>query len=144
MANAMHKTRPDTEQTAATVSNKPKIVFWIAAGLAVWLVATLMLGWIGDLFLERGLVIYTVSSLAMCGAFVVLFAGLSRLTALDRPSVLPAAVAFSVAGMTGEVVVMSTFPLFVPALSAPTAGPFAAFLFFGYSVLLMYALRRSR
>ena len=141
-ASTKAKMRPDAhdEQPADRVRGWP----WFAAGFAVWLVATLVLGWIGDLFLERGTVVYAVFVVAVCGGFVGLFALLVHLAAITQTTVLPAAVAFSIAGMAGEVIVMLTFPALVPALAAGTAAPFAAFLFLGYTVLLGYALAQSR
>lgn len=135
---------PNPNHTNGAPSSRPNLAVWLAAGAIVWLFATLGLAWIGDAFLERGMVIYIAFSLAASGAFIAIFALLARLLGLNRSTLLPAAAAFSIAGMVGEVFVMVTFPMLVPALSASVAGPFAAFLFFGYSALLCFALIRSR
>lgn len=144
MTNANNGPKTALDPSDGVTSSRPSALAWLTAGFAVWLIATLVLGWIGDLFLERGMVVYIVFVIAVCLGFVALFAFLARLAKLARPALLQAAVAFSIAGMAGEVIVMMTFPMFVPALSASTAGPFAAFLFCGYAALLSYALSRSR
>ena len=141
-ASTTPATRPSADDQSTT--HRPRIMTWLSAGFAVWLVATLVLAWIGDLFLERGPVVYVAFVIAICAGFIGLFALLGHLVGLARSALLSAAVAFSIAGMAGEVIVMATFPALVPALSAGSAGPFAAFLFLGYTALLGYALARSR
>jgi len=85
-------------------SSKPNIIVWLAAGFAVWLIATVGLGWFGDIFLERGLVVYVASSLALTGAFIALFEIFTRIAKISNFSFLTAAVSFSISGMFGEVI----------------------------------------
>ena len=75
---------------------------WFTTGFVVWLVATLVLGRIGDLFLERGTLVYAAFAITVCGGFVGLFAVLARLAGLTRPAALPAAVAFSSRAWRGK------------------------------------------
>lgn len=119
---------------------RPTLVFWLGAGFVIWAAATFTLGLIGDVFLENGWAIYAAFVLVVCAAFVGLFVLLARWRNLHGADRLPAAVAFSLAGMIGEVPVMMTFPQIVPALIEDTAGRFAAFLFAGYAALLAYAI----
>jgi len=123
--------------------HRPALIFWLAAGIAVWFAATVVLALIGDAFLENGWAIYGVFVIVVCVTFVGLFTLLARWRGVHGPDRLAAAVAFSIAGMAGEVPVMMSFPHLVPALTPGTAGPFAAFLFAGYTALLAYALRHA-
>ncbi|MEM6312275.1 MAG: DUF5367 family protein [Pseudomonadota bacterium] len=110
------------------------------AGFAVWLIATLGLAVIGDVFIESGALIYALFVAVICSCFVALFAIIARWKRVGKSELLGAAAAFSIAGMVGEVPVMMTFPSMVPSLSATSADLFASFLFLGYAGLLSYAL----
>lgn len=79
--------------------SKISLMTWLAAGSTVWLVATLGLAWLGDHFIESGLAVYIVFSLAACGAFIGIFAFLAKKLRLSESALLPAAATFSIAGM---------------------------------------------
>ncbi|MEM1102932.1 MAG: DUF5367 family protein, partial [Pseudomonadota bacterium] len=117
------------------------LTWWFGAGFFIWLLATIALAIVGDMFLERGVVVYALFTFFTCGGFIALFFVLTRWRKVNGSQVLPAAAAFSVAGMLGEVPVMLTYPSLVPALSTSSTGFYAAFLFLGYAALLAMGIR---
>lgn len=130
----------ENETLKRAVEPKAPLRWWFLAGFTVWLIATLGLAAIGDVFIGSGALIYALFVAIICSGFVALFAIIARWKKVGKSELLGAAAAFSIAGMLGEVPVMLTFPSMVPSLSAMSAGPFAAFLFLGYAALLSYAL----
>jgi len=70
-------------------------MLWLATGVGICPVATLSFGWIAEAFLERSMVIYTVSSLGVSSVFVAFFSVLVHFGKLDKSALLPAVIFLS-------------------------------------------------
>ncbi|MEM0985791.1 MAG: DUF5367 family protein [Pseudomonadota bacterium] len=140
----LHDAAPKVGHQGKDIAQHAEFAFWFVFGFVVWLAATIAFALIGDLFFERGAIVYAVFIGFVCSAAVSLFGIVAHMRKLRGKIVLQAAVTFSIAGMLGEIPVMMTFPKLVPALAAETAGAYSGFLFLGYSALLTYALAAGR
>jgi len=111
----------------------------LALGLVIWVVGTV-------LYSYRGEVIFESTSLRYWWAFASapVFSAILCVIILRRRNIAPAQWAsamllLAIPGMIGEAVVLSNFSTFMPKLHAASGGPYGAFLFATYGLVLALA-----
>jgi len=105
-------------------------------GLIIWVVGTI-------LYANRGPAIFETTSLRYWWAFASshVLSALLCVVILRRRRIAPAQWAsamllLAIPGMIGEAVVLSNFSTFMPRLHAASGGPYGAFLFATYALVL--------
>ncbi len=114
------------------------VLFFPVAGIVVWAVATVLLRYVGQYVLVPGNTPLTISAFAgVALLMVVLMTALYRAAHVRGPERLIAATLFALPGMLLDAGTVLFFSDVFPAMQPDTDSLFAAWLFWGYSVVLM-------
>lgn len=120
--------------------------FFLGAGVAVWAVATVLLRFVGQYLLVPGNTPLTIAAfVGVAVLMVVLMSVLYRIRQVSGSEKLLAATLFALPGMVFDAVVVFFFTDVFPnmpaeAVRAEADSLFAAWLFCGYSVVLLSGL----
>lgn len=128
-------------KSSVTVPTAPFALFFLAAGGSVWLVATVLLRFLGPYFLIPGNTPLTLA--AFVGVAVVMLFGMEALYRLKKvrgAQRLTAAALFAVPGMLLDAGTVYFFPDVFPTMRPEAGTLFAAWLFWGYTVVLLTGL----
>jgi hypothetical protein len=124
------------------------VVSLLALGSIIWVAGTI-------LYAYRGPVIFETTSFRYWWAFAtspvlsaILCVVILRRRRIPAAHWASAMLLLAIPGMLGEAVVLSNFSTFMPKLHAASGGPYGAFLFATYALVLglaeMVTLRASR
>ncbi len=125
-------------RSSVSLPTAPFSLFFVGAGVIVWLVATLLLRLVGQYLLIPGNTYLTIG--AFVGVAVLMTALmllLYRLKSVSNPERLLAAVLFALPGMLLDAGTVLFFTDVFPNMEPNADTLFAGWLFWGYSVVLL-------
>jgi hypothetical protein len=111
-------------------------VFLFVAGLIVWALGTVYYWAHGVRFLEATSVRYWLNFFLPAILSAAICAGILRWRHIAPADWASAMLLLAVPGMIGEAVVLSHLATFMPRLQAALGGPYGAFLFTTYALVL--------
>jgi hypothetical protein len=111
-------------------------VFLFVAGLIVWSLGTVYYWAHGVRFLEATSVRYWLNFFLPAILSAAICAGILRWRHIAPADWASAMLLLAVPGMIGEAVVLSHLATFMPRLQAALGGPYGAFLFTTYALVL--------
>lgn len=115
------------------------IAVLLAFGFAIWLVGTVYYAYQGPVILETTRVRYWIAFAFSPIFSAVLCFGILRWLQIGPADWTSAVLLLALPGMVGEVIVLSHLSTFMPKLHAASGGPYAAFLFAAYALVLAVA-----
>jgi len=123
----------------------PSDTVWLAVfGALAWAAGTMLFRSTGHDIFEGTPAAFWANVLATPVFTFGLLCALTRLRGLSVHALPPAALAFVLPGMLGEVLVLMSFRELMTSMRPETAGRYAAFLFAGYTMVFLLSLAARR
>jgi hypothetical protein len=124
-----------------SVPDAPFNSFFLGAGVFVWAIATMLLRFVGQYVLIPGNTPLTIGAfVGVAISMVLLMNGLYRIRQVSGSGKLQAATLFALPGMLLDAGIVFYFTDVFPNMAPETDSLFAAWLFCGYSFVILSAL----
>ncbi|KAB8321125.1 hypothetical protein SD81_006440 [Tolypothrix campylonemoides VB511288] len=112
----------------------------IVTGFVIWAAGTLVYRMAGSYFFEGSAIEYWTNVIITAILYCAVFFGLMKWRRIEPTNWLQGAVYIALPGMLCEVPILSFFSELMMNMQPETAGRYGAFLFWGYTSLISFAL----
>lgn len=120
------------------MNTKDRISF-VLLGIVIWAAGTLVYRLSGSYFFEGSSNQYWLNVIFTGILYSAVSLGLMKLLRIEQKDWLQGAICIALPGMLGEIPILASFSELMISMQPETAGRYAAFLFGGYSSLIISA-----